>query len=112
MLTLTQETVGDVLVVALSMNNLDATTGETFRGEVEPLLEEEAQVVFDLGQVEFVDSAGLAVLLSCLKHLVAVGGDLKLCMLGPKVQDLFERARMPQIVEIHPTREDALRSYA
>lgn len=107
-----REMVGPVLVVELPMSTLDATTGAAFCDEVEPYLEEEAQVVFDLHRVQLVDSAGVSSLLACLKHLVAVGGDLKLCALTPQVGATLDLARIPRIVEIYDTREDAVRSYA
>jgi len=109
---LRHETVGDVLVIEPLMSSLDATSGEELRSAVEPLLEEEAKVVFDLGRVGFVDRAGLAALLSCLKHIVAIGGDLKLCATTPRVQHTFESTRLPKIIEIHPTRGEAVSSYA
>ena len=55
---------------------------------------------------------GLGAILSCLKELVALGGDLKLCGLQPIVQRTFERARMTPIIEIYPTCDEAVASYA
>lgn len=111
-MTLTHETIGDVVVIEPLLSRLDAESGEDFRADVESHLQPDAKIVLDLHCVDFVDSAGLGTLLSLLKKLVATGGDLKLCELTPRARSVFERARMPQILEIHPTRVEAVGSYA
>ena len=106
-MTLMHETVGDEPM----MNRLDADNGDAFRAAVEAHLTDDAKVVFDLHRIELVDSSGLGAILALLKRIVAEGGDLKLCELTPRLQTLFERARLPQILEIHATRDEAVRSY-
>ncbi len=104
--------VGYVVVVEILVRRLDATSGEALSAEVSPLIGEETQVVLDLGQVTFIDSAGLSAILSCLKQAVAMGGDLKLCAVSPAVRDTLELARLPRILEVHASRAEAVGSYA
>ena len=75
------------------------------------MLEAHAQIVFDLSRLAFVDSSGLGAFLSCLRHVHAKGGDLKLCSLLPPVRTLFELVRMHKIFDIFNNRDEALRAF-
>jgi anti-sigma B factor antagonist len=105
------EHIGEVTVVVLAGAQLDASTAAEFKRDIAPVLEANAQVVFDLSQLAFVDSSGLGALLSCLRHLHAKGGDLKLCGILPPVRALFELVRMHRIFHIFDTPEAAIRAF-
>jgi anti-sigma B factor antagonist len=108
---LATETVGDVTIVVLPGEQLDAGNAKEFKRDVAPLLEPCRKVIFDLGQLRFVDSSGLGAMLSCLRQINAKGGDLKLCAMTKPVKALFELVRMHRIFEIHATKTDALRAF-
>ena len=105
------ETIGDVTVVVLPGEQLDAGNAKEFKRDVAPLLEPCRKVIFDLGDLRFVDSSGLGAILSCLRQLNAKGGDLKLCAMTKPVRALFELVRMHKIFEIHATKDEALRAF-
>ena len=105
------EYIGDVMVVVLAGAQLDASTAEEFKRDITPVLEAHTQVVFDLSQLGFVDSSGLGAFLSCLRHVQARGGDLKLCGLSQPVRALFELVRMHRIFHIFDTQEAAIRAF-
>ena len=105
------ECIGDVMVVVLAGAQLDASTAEEFKRDITPVLEAHTQVVFDLSQLGFVDSSGLGAFLSCLRHVHARGGDLKLCSLPQPIRALFELVRMHRIFHIFDTQEAAIRAF-
>lgn len=105
------EHIGDVMVVVLAGAQLDASTAAEFKSNIAPVLEAHSQVVFDLSHLLFVDSSGLGALLSCLRHLHAKGGDLKLCGMLPPVRALFDLVRMHRIFHIFDTQEAAIRAF-
>ena len=105
------EHIGEVTVVVLAGAQLDASTAAEFKSDIAPVLEAHAQVVFDLSQLAFVDSSGLGALLSCLRHLHAKGGDLKLCSILPPVRALFELVRLHRLFHIFDTPEAAIRAF-
>lgn len=105
------ENVGDVTILRLPCEQLDASNAKEFKRDVAPLLDACAKVVLDLGELRFIDSSGLGAILSCLRQLNAKGGELKLCALGKPVRALFELVRMHKIFEIHGTREEALKAF-
>ena len=105
------EKVGDVTIIAVNVKELDASNADQFRRAIVPVLKDCRKLVLDLDEVQFIDSRGCGVILSCLKHLSAVGGDLKLCRVTPPVHMVFELIRMHSICEIVGTREEAVAAF-
>jgi anti-sigma B factor antagonist len=108
---LTVEKLGDVAVVTLNSEQFDASNADDFRRDMAPVLQDWRKVVLDLGRVQFVDSRGCGAILSCLKHLSAEGGDLKLCRVNRPVLGVFELIRLRRICDILATREEALQAF-
>jgi anti-sigma B factor antagonist len=102
---------GSVTVVVLTGAQLDASTAAEFKSSIAPVLAEHSQIVFDLNHLGFIDSSGLGVFLSCLRHVQAKGGDLKLCGIMKPVRALFELVRMHKIFQIFDTQEEAIRAF-
>ncbi|MAG55458.1 MAG: anti-anti-sigma factor [Planctomycetes bacterium] len=109
---MTAESIDGIVVVTLAEGTLDAETVKAFRQEVQDQIQPGVRMMLDLGNVTFVDSAGLGAILSCLRRLNAAGGDLKLGNISAPVRSMFEMVRMHRVIDIHATREDALRSFA
>ena len=106
------ETAGDITVVTLPGETLDASNTRSLKEELAPLLQPGAKLIFELNQLRFVDSSGLGLLLSCLRQVHNTGGDLKLCGMNKPVRALFELVRMHRVFEIFATRSEAEMSYA
>ena len=105
------EKLGDVTIVAVQEKELDAGNADEFRRALAPVLQDCRNLVLDLDRVQFVDSRGCGVILSCLKHVSTGGGDLKLCRVTRPVLKIFELIRMPSICEIVSTREEAVQAF-
>ena len=108
---LTAQTTGDVAIVELGVEELDADNAPELKCGIAPVLEANTKVVLDLSRVRFVDSSGLGFFLSCLRKVKARGGELKLCGMSKQVRVVFELVRMHRIMEIHNTREEAIRAF-
>jgi len=100
-----------VTVVDLREKALDASNSEQFKKSMAETLQSHDKVVIDLTRVEFVDSSGCGALLSCLRQLGDRGGELKLCSVQKNVERLFELVRMNRIIDIYPSKEDALKGF-
>src|SRR5438552_3164552 len=105
------EHMGDVTVVTINAESLDASNADDFRQEIAPILESSPRVVLALGRVQFVDSRGCGILLSCLKTVAAAGGDLKLCEVAKPVRAVFELIRLHRICQILDTKEAAVQAF-
>ena len=108
---LTVQKIGDVAVVTLLGEILDASNSKEFKQDIAPVLEANPKLVFDMSQLQFVDSSGLGSILSCLRQLNAVGGDLKLSGMSKPVRALFELVRMHRIFDIFNTKEEAASTF-
>ncbi|MCB0169998.1 MAG: STAS domain-containing protein [Anaerolineae bacterium] len=97
----------NVSIVALS-GALNARSAEeakqTFRNLVEQGV---TQVIVDLHDVPFIDSSGLAALVSGLKTLGGESSNLKLAAPQSQARLLFELTMFDRVFEIHDTLEDA-----
>jgi anti-sigma B factor antagonist len=105
------EKMGDVAVVEVPVEELDASNTGELRHDIAPVLEANTKMVIDLSRLRFVDSSGLGAILSCLRQLTAKGGDLKLCGMQDQVRAVFELVRMHRIFDIYRTREEAVRAF-
>jgi anti-sigma B factor antagonist len=108
---MTQEST-DVVVLAVPGPSLDASNSKKFKSQILPVVQSANNLVFDMSGVQFVDSAGLGAILSCLRQVNATGGDMKVFGLSKGVRALFELVRMHKVVEIHNTREEAVSAFA
>ena len=65
------------------------------------------QVIVDLNEVPFIDSSGLAALVSGLKTLGGEASNLKLAAPQSQARLLFELTMFDRVFEIHDSVEDA-----
>lgn len=109
---ITVDTTGDVAVVRVPVEELDASNVGEFKRDMAPVLEANTKLVFDLRRLRFMDSSGLGAFISCLRHVNARGGDVKLCGMSPQVRAVFELVRLHRIFDIYSTPEEAVRAFA
>src|SRR5882724_6574105 len=105
------EQIGDVTVVAINEEQLDAGNSDDFRQDLAPVLKDCRKMVLDFERVRFVDSRGCGSILSCLKQLSANGGDLKLCGVTKYVRTVFDLIRLHKICEIVGSKDEAVGSF-
>lgn len=98
-------TVETAATVVLS-GRLDALSAPDLRRRLAALdLEGVCDILIDLSDVEFVDSAGLAAMISGMKAARLSGGDVEL--LRPRSDDayrVFELTKFDSVFTIHPPR--------
>jgi len=104
----TIEKINDIVVLTVQFEALDAKTAKEIRQEFDAVTEAGIQVLLDLEKVQFVDSAGLGAIVSWLKQLRSIHGDLMICNVNKAVRALFELVRMRKLVDIHDDRNQAL----
>ncbi len=101
----------DVTVIQIPNKFFDTFTAKTFRQEVIKLCEQKrAQFLIDMSRVEFIDSAGLGVLILLYK---AVGNNGKLALFGvqKKVDDILVIANIKKLLPSFENLEQALRYF-
>jgi len=100
---------GDVPVVAVH-GELDFEGSPNLRLALIEAIDENpgGRVVVDLEGVDFIDSAGLGVLVGGLKRARSTAGELVLVATGRSVVRVLELTGLTRVFEIHPSRAAAL----
>ncbi len=106
-----QETVGDVTIVVVHEKTIDARNAQAVKTRIQGMLQPSMKLVLDLSAVEFLDSSGLGILLSCLRQLTSSGGQMKLTGVSKPVRAILELVRFHRIIDIYNDRDEALRAY-
>ncbi len=102
---------GDVAVVTLNAEQLEVSNADEFRQQIDPILRDCHNIALDMSRVEFVDSRGCGALLSCLKAVTELGGDLKLFGVTRQVRTVFDLIRLHRICEIVETKDEAIAAF-
>jgi anti-sigma B factor antagonist len=68
-------------------------------------------VLLNLGNVNYVDSAGLGAIVAAYTTMTRGGGSLKLLNLTKKLQDLLSITKLLTVFETFDSEDEALRSY-
>jgi anti-sigma B factor antagonist len=105
------EKVDNVSIVRIKYDSLDANSTEQFKKEISPIIDKNINIIFDMSNVNFIDSSGCGSLLSCLRSVNKQGGDLKLYGVQHQVQMVFELIRLHRIIEIFGNKKEAIKSF-
>ena len=85
---------------------------ETLRSKVGQLvLDGRKRIVLNLGDVDYIDSAGLGTLVSSAASARRAGGELKLVNLTKRVRDLMQITRLSTLFEVFDSVEKARLSF-
>lgn len=91
----------------------DAEAAAFVKGQISNLVNEEhPNLLVEMSQVSFVDSLGLAALVSGLKLCRKNRGSLILVGVQPQVRNLFEITRLDQAFELYDDMESALNVFS
>lgn len=95
-------------MIVLPAGRLDAQSSDELKADIEGLIGEGCRkIVANFGSVDYISSSGLRVMLSSLKKLRNLDGDLKLACLKPYVRETFEIAGFTQLFKIYDGEKEA-----
>jgi len=106
-MNLTIEPQESFILARIEDARLDALSAPDFKARMSGALTGAApKVVLDLSPVAFVDSAGLASILSLVKGLPE-GGELRIAGARDAVRAVFRLTRLDKVLPLHGTLEEA-----
>jgi anti-sigma B factor antagonist len=110
---LEERTVGDIVIVrARGEITLNAGNDVLLRDKIRSLLQQgRTSIVLDLGDVSYVDSAGLGQLVQVYATTRKAGGSLKLLNLTKRLHDLLVVTKLLTVFESYDTEADAIASF-
>jgi anti-anti-sigma factor len=102
------ETIDGILLITIA-GRLDTNTASSFDAQLAPVLaQSQSNVLVDLGDVNYVSSAGLRSILQLVKHTAAHGGRVGLFGTQPHILEVIEMSGFPALLDLYPDRESAL----
>ena len=91
---------------------IDTTTSSELEHHLAKLLERGSyNIVIDLGNVDYVSSAGWGIFISEIKGIRERGGDLKLVGMIPEVYEVFELLEFHYILKAFDSLQDAVKDF-
>lgn len=99
----------EVLVVRLS-GELDHHTADQVRDQVSQEIEknEVKHLILNLGNLTFMDSSGLGVILGRYKQMKQINGEMIVCSVPPSIERLLNMSGLFKIIRMDPSEEQAL----
>jgi anti-anti-sigma factor len=108
MMKITEEQVGGITIVAID-GRVDSSTAKSFEERLNGLFKSgRNRVMVDCGQLAYITSAGLRVLLLVAKLADKSDGRLALCGMSSEVRRVFDLGEMTDLFAIYPSREEGL----
>ncbi len=103
---------GNVTVIKLSGRITLGSGDVKLRDKlVEELEKGKKKIVLDLGEVSFMDSAGLGELVAAYTSAKRHGAQVKLSNLTKKIDDLLDITRLSSVFETYNSTEEAVKSF-
>ena len=102
-----EEAANDVWVVGVN-GRLDQTLNPTLEQTLTTLLDEgHAWLVIDMSQTNYINSGGLRTLVTGWRQARQQEGNLVLCGLNGRLQEIFGMVGFDQLFQIYPSRQAA-----
>lgn len=99
----------DLIVVEGRVDSMTAPQlGEALNGQID---RGKKYLVIDLAEVEYMSSAGLGELVSALKRVKPVGGDLRIAAPSERVREVLELSGLDTIFKMYDDQVEAVGSY-
>ncbi len=91
---------------------VDSATAPDLENALKLLVDaDKTQIVLDLKDVEYMSSAGLRAMVSTLKAVKRINGDLRLCSPSARVAEVLRLAGLTSIFNIYPGQTEAVGSF-
>jgi len=106
-----EESIKDVWVLT-PLGRIDASCSGQVKDKVLSMIDDsQTRLLLDLSEVDFIDSSGLGMLVSCLNTMKKAGGTLKLCSFQENPKHVFEMTRLDRIFEVFEDCDEAIGSF-
>jgi anti-sigma B factor antagonist len=110
---ISERTIGDVVVVDVSGKITLGDGGDVaLRDKMRSLLQQgHKKVLLNLGDVSYMDSAGLGEIVQSYATVTKNGGALKLVAITKRIKDLLSITKLLTVFECHDTEAEGLASF-
>jgi anti-sigma B factor antagonist len=111
---ISERTVGDVVIVDLSGKVTLGDGGDVvLKDKMQSLVQQgRKKVLLNLGEVSYVDSAGLGQIVQSYATVMKNGGSLKLLNVTKRIKDLLSITKLLTVFECHDSEAEAVTSFS
>ncbi len=102
---------GEVMLLKCKGRIVAGEESQTLQRRVTDLMNSDKQFVLHLGDVTFVDSSGLGLLVRLTGVTRAARGDIKLCAVRSEVAHTLTITNLHTVLETHPTEVEAVSAF-
>ena len=96
-------------VIARADGRIDSSNSREFHSELEAVVaDSDAALVLDFGDVTYISSAGMRVILLTAKSLQKSGTKFALCSMNDSIREVFKISGFDKVIEIHDSQAEAL----
>jgi anti-sigma B factor antagonist len=108
-----ERTVGEVVILDLQGKLLIGEGDELLREKINNLVEGgKTKILLNLGDVPYMDSAGLGEVVRCYTTVSRKNGKLKLVNLTKRLEDLLSITKLLTVFETYDNEDEALKSFS
>jgi anti-sigma B factor antagonist len=112
-MNVSERKVGAVTVVDVSGRMVSTDNPGRLKDKISSLIfQGEKQIVLNLANLNYVDSAGLGEMVACHGSATKAGAQVKLANAGNKIKDLLVMTRLVTIFDAHDSEDAAIKSFA
>jgi len=112
-MNISRRDVGDVVVLDLQGKIMGGSDSEAFQQALRGLVDGGTRkVLVNLGQVSWINSSGLGILIEGFSALQRNGGTLKLVQVPPRIESLLAVTKLSTIFESYRQEDEAVQSFA
>ncbi len=109
MMKITEKAHGDVMVLHLSGKIMGGSDHDLFHSEIKTLVNEGfVDVVLNMAKVNWINSTGLGVLVSGYHTVKKNGGQMKICTVSDRIDNILNVTQLKLVFETLDTEKDAL----
>ena len=108
-----QRQVGDIAVVAPKGYLTGGDETDELERAIKSLGESgNKNLVINLGETQHLNSTALGVLISAHSSYIRRGGQMKLCCVDKRIENIFVITKLSMVFDVYPSEEQAIASFA
>ncbi len=107
-----QNLAGDVMVLNLSGKIMGGPDHEKFQNEIKTLIADgHVDILLNMSKVNWVNSTGLGILVSAFHTLKKNGGQLKICEVSDRIDNILNVTQLKLVFETFESCDEAMASF-
>ena len=108
-----QRQVGNVVIITPKGYLTGGNETEELEQGIKKLGEEgNKHLIINLGETQHLNSTALGVLISAHSNYVRRGGQMKLCSVDKRIENIFVITKLSLVFDVYPSEEQAIASFA